>query len=60
MIHLVEDGNILGLPPLMSAEVRRAYNIYGVPPGYIRGRLTKSPISRAVVNDSLVMEEKSQ
>jgi hypothetical protein len=26
-----------------------------VPPGYIRGTLTKRPISRAVIDDSLVM-----
>ncbi len=58
--HLIEDGNIVGLPALTSANVCRAYDIYGVPPGYVRGRLTQRPISWAVVNDSLVMKLKSQ
>ena len=40
--------------------VRRAYDLYGTPPAYVRGKMTKKNVSRAVINDSLIMEEKKQ
>jgi len=33
-IHLVEDGNISGIPALTREDIRRAYDIYGSPPEY--------------------------
>jgi len=34
MLHLLQDGNIRGLPTLGSAVLERAYRIYGVHPEY--------------------------
>lgn len=48
------------LPALMSTDVCRAYDIYGVHPGYVRGKMTQRPISRVVIDDSLIMELKDQ
>jgi hypothetical protein len=59
-IHLVEDGNIAGMPALTGADVRKAYELFGTPPAYVRGKMTKRKVSRAVINDSLIMEEKKQ
>ena len=35
-IHLLQDGNITGLPALTAEELRRAYDLYGTPPAYVR------------------------
>jgi len=37
-----------------------AYDLFGVPTAYARGKMTKRPIKRAVIDDSLVMQEKRQ
>jgi hypothetical protein len=59
-IHLVEDGNISHMPDLTAEDVRRAYDLYGNLPEYVRGKMVKKKLSRAVVDDDLVMEEKKQ
>jgi hypothetical protein len=33
-VHLLQDGNIFGLPHLTREDLQRAYDIYGVPPEY--------------------------
>ena len=58
--HLAEDGIIVGLPALASTNIHRAYDIYGVHPGYVRGKMTQRPISRVVIDDSLIMEHEDQ
>ena len=46
LIHLVEDGNILEMPAISRADIKRAYEIYGLPVEYVRGKLTKKKITR--------------
>jgi len=60
LIHLVEDGNIVGLPSITREDVLRAYDLFGIPTAYVRGKMTKKPVRRAVIDDSLVMHEKRQ
>jgi len=59
-IHLVEDGNIVGMPSLTRDDIKRAYEIYGLIPEYVRGNLTKKVISRAAIDNNLLLEEKNQ
>jgi hypothetical protein len=60
-IHLLHDGNIIGLPSLTSTEdLRRAYDLYGTSLEYVRGKMTKRKVSRAVITDELIMREKRQ
>jgi hypothetical protein len=49
-IDLVEDGNICGMPTLTREDIRRAYEIYGSPPEYVRGKMMKKKISQASGN----------
>ncbi len=58
--HLVEDGNITGLPGLTAEDVHRAYEPYGQHPAYVRGKTVKKKTSRAIVDDDLVLDEKKQ
>ena len=60
LIHLVEDGNITGMPSLTREDLLRAYDLYGTPPAYVRGILTKRPISHVVIEENLMMIEKKQ
>jgi hypothetical protein len=59
-IHLFQDGNIFGLPDLPREDLIRAYDIYGIPVAYVRGKLTKKAISRAVIDPSTIMRDKTQ
>lgn len=45
LIHLVGNGNILDMPALTRADIIRAYDIYGQPPEYVRGKLTNKKVS---------------
>ena len=60
IIYLVEDGNVTGMPSLSHEDVSRAYDLFVTPPAYVRGKMTKRPISRAVIEESLLMTEKKQ
>jgi hypothetical protein len=59
-VHLVEDGNIAHMPVLSAADVRRAYDLYGAHPEYVRGKMVKKKTSRAVIDDNLILDEKKQ
>jgi hypothetical protein len=59
MLHLLQDGNIRGLPTLGSADIERAYKIYGVHPEYVRGQLTRRKVGRTQVDLGLWSTEKS-
>jgi hypothetical protein len=37
-VHLLQAGNIFGLPDLTREDLQRAYDIHGIPPEYIRGK----------------------
>ena len=41
-------------------DLRRAYDIYGTPPEFLRGKMTKRKVSRALIDNNIVMEEKRQ
>ena len=59
-VHLIQDGNITGMPTITVDDLRRAYDIYGTPPEYVRGKMTKRKVSRAIVDQNIIMEEKRQ
>ena len=46
VIGLIEDGNISGLPGITRADIRRAYELYGPLPAYVRGKMTSKKVSR--------------
>jgi uncharacterized protein VirK/YbjX len=48
------------MPVLSAADVRRAYDLYGAHPEYVRGKLVKKKASRAVIDDNLILDEKKQ
>jgi hypothetical protein len=57
LIHLVGDGNILDMPALSRADIIRAYDIFGQPPEYLRGKLTKEKVSRETFDEALQSKE---
>ncbi len=59
-IHLVEDGNIQELPGISRCEIRRAFEIYGLPVEYVRGKMTRKTVSRAKLQEELKAENKDQ
>ena len=48
LVDLVEDGNVSGIPGITRADIRRAFEIYGAPVAYVREKMTKRKVSRAV------------
>jgi hypothetical protein len=60
LINLVSDGNVTNMPALRREDVIRAYEIFGPPPEYIRGKLTKSKVGRVPVDLSLKADDKQQ
>jgi hypothetical protein len=59
-IHLVEDGNITDMPMLTREDVWQVYDMYGIPLEFIRGKMTKKKVSRAIVDESLMLDEKKR
>ena len=41
LINIIEDGNIMGIPAISHEDVKRAYERYGTPVEYVRGKMTK-------------------
>ncbi len=58
VLHLVQDGNIRGMPSLSRADVERAYRIYGTHPEYVRGQLTSRKVGRVQVDLELRSTQK--
>jgi len=48
------------LPNITVEDLRRAYEIFGTPPGFVRGKMTKKKASRAIIDQNIVMKEKRQ
>jgi hypothetical protein len=48
------------MPVLSAADVRRAYDLYGAHPEYVRGKMVKKKASRAVIDKNLILDEKKQ
>jgi len=59
VVNLIQDGNFSHLPNLTAKDVQRAYDFFGKSAAFIRGRMTKQVVKRAVVDDDLVLEEKN-
>ena len=60
MRMLVEDGNIHELPGVSRSDIRRAFEIYGLPVEYVRGKMTRKTVSRAKLQKELKAENKYQ
>jgi hypothetical protein len=54
--HLAEDSNIAHMPGLSTADVHRAYELYGVHPEYVHGEMVKKKTSTAVIDDNLILD----
>jgi hypothetical protein len=59
-IHLLQDGNVYGLPNFNRQDIIRAYDIYGIPVAYVRGKTTRQAIARAIVDPEAIMKERAQ
>jgi len=53
VVHLLIDRNVRGIPKLMAADVKQAYEIYGLHPEYVKGQLTKKKVGRTPVDLAL-------
>jgi len=45
VVHLLIDGNVRGIPKLMVADVKRAYEIYGQHPEYVKGQRRRKRVT---------------
>jgi hypothetical protein len=59
-VHLIQDGNFTHIPMITAEDAKRAYDLYGVPVGYVREKMTKKKASRALYDNNLVMDERKQ
>ena len=50
--ELVQDNNLNGIK-LTTRDVERAFQLYGTPASYLKGRLTQKKIARVPVDESL-------
>jgi hypothetical protein len=57
LMNLVGDGNILDMPALTRSDIVRAYDIFGQPSEYVRGKLTKKKVNRVTFDAALRSEE---
>jgi len=60
LIYMLQDGNMSGMPNLTGQDARRTYQLYGNAPEFVRGIMTNKRVTRAVVDDDLLLEEKRQ
>jgi hypothetical protein len=59
-VHLAEDGNIAHMPVLSAADVHRAYELCGVHPEDVCGKMVKKKTLTAVIDVNLKLDEKKQ
>lgn len=59
-VHLLQDGNISNIPMLTKEDLLRAQELCGNPPEYVIGRAMKNKVSRAIVDNDLILDEKRQ
>jgi hypothetical protein len=57
LINLLGDGNVLDMPALTRSDIIRAYDIFGQPPEYVRGKLTKKKVNRVAFDVALRSED---
>jgi hypothetical protein len=53
LINLVGDSNVLDMPSLTRGDIIRVYDIFGQPPQYVRGKLTKKKVNRVTFDVAL-------
>ena len=41
-------------------DLHRAYDLFGTPPEYVRGKMTKRKVGGEVINQNIIMEERRQ
>jgi hypothetical protein len=58
LTYMLQDRNVTGMPNLTAQDVCRAYQLYGNTLEFVRGRMTNKKVTRAVVDDDLLLEEK--
>ena len=58
LINIIEDGNISGIPAILREDVKQAYNIYGTPVEYVRGKMTKRKATTVVYNEEFKSKER--
>ena len=59
-INLLQDGNITNIPDITIEDLNRAYDIFGMPTEYVRGKMMNRKVRRGAVERELIMEEKTQ
>jgi hypothetical protein len=59
-LKLVSDGNVTNMPLLRCEDALRAYEIFGPPAEYVRGKLTKSKVNRVPMDLMLKVDDKDQ
>jgi hypothetical protein len=57
LINLVGDGNVMDRPALTRGNIIRAYEIFGQPPEYVRGKLTKKKVSKVNFDAALCSQD---
>jgi hypothetical protein len=60
LINIVNDGNVANMLVLRREDILRAYEIFGPPAEYVRGKMTKSKVNRVPVDLSLKADDKTQ
>jgi hypothetical protein len=60
VIQIVESGSVGNMLLLTRDNVRRAYELYGPPVGFVRGKTTRRQASFAVTDDDLILDQKKQ
>ena len=60
VVKLVENGNILEMSNISRADIKRAYELYGMPVEYTRGKITKQQATRVRYEPALRNNTKDQ
>ena len=56
----MEDGNIVGVPGITRADIKRLYELYGEPVAYVRGKMTKKKVTHVQFSEELKSVDKDQ
>jgi hypothetical protein len=57
---LLKDGNVKGIPLLVSGDIKQAYRIYGQHPEYVKSKLVKKTMGQVPLDMALQSVEKEQ
>jgi hypothetical protein len=59
-VKMVEHGNFIDMPNISRADIKRAYEVYGMPVEYTRGKMTKKKATRIRYEPALRDNSKDQ